>query len=135
MSDRVVLITGASSDIGIALTRTLLSSPDPPLVLAHSYSGGEKIRRLQKEFAERVQSIQADFTDAESVKAMAEDVAARFGTPHSVVHLPALRLTYERFTKFKWEHFEADLAVQVQSAVLLLQKFLPKMAKMDDSRV
>jgi 3-oxoacyl-[acyl-carrier protein] reductase len=66
---------------------------------------------------------------------MAEDIASRFGTPDGVVHLPALRLTYERFTKFDWVRFEADMAVQVHSAVILLQKFLPKMAKMEDSRV
>ena len=58
-----------------------------------------------------------------------------YGAPDAVVHLPALRLTYERFTKVKWERLQTDLAVQVESAVILLQKFLPKMAKMDDARV
>ena len=93
MSDRVILITGASSDIGVALIRTLLSEAAPPLVLAHSFHGEARILTLQEEFGDRVQAIQADFTDAESVKSMADDIAARYGAPHSVVHLPALRLT------------------------------------------
>ena len=135
MSSRVILITGASSDIGIAVTRALMGAADAPTVLAHSFRGGEKIRLLQEEFGERVQPVQADFTDAASVTSMAEDIVLRFGTPHSVVHLPALRLSYERFTKFNWERFTSDLAVQVRAAVVLLQKFLPKMAKMDHSRV
>jgi len=135
MADRMILITGASSDIGVALTRMLLGSADAPIVLAHSYRGGEKIRTLQEEFGERVQPIEADFTNGESVKAMADDIASRYGTPDGLVHLPALRLTYERFTKFDWARFEADMAVQVHSAVILLQRFLPKMAKTEDSRV
>ncbi len=132
---KVVLITGASSDIGIALVRALLSAENSPTVLAHSFRGGEKIRQLQQEFGDRIQPIEADFSDAASVKAMTEDILARYGAPHSIVHLPALRLAYERFTKFDWTRFESDMAVQVQSAVVMLQKFLPKMAKIEDSRV
>ncbi|CAN5579248.1 SDR family NAD(P)-dependent oxidoreductase [soil metagenome] len=135
MADRVLLVTGASSDIGLATIRAILASPDAPTVLAHSFRGGEKIQALQAEFGERVRSVEADFTDAASVRKMADDILAQYGAPHSVLHLPALRLNYERFTKFDWQRFESDLSVQVQAAVILLQRFLPKMAKMQDSRV
>ena len=47
----------------------------------------------------------------------------------------ALRPGPERFTKFNWNHFEKDMAVQVQSAVILLKRFLPKMAKLPRGRV
>jgi 3-oxoacyl-[acyl-carrier protein] reductase len=134
-SERIVLITGASSDIGIALVRALLTAENPPIVLAHSFRGGEKTRQLRQEFGDRVQPIEADFSNAASVKAMTEDILTRYGAPHSIVHLPALRLAYERFTKFDWARFESDMAVQVQSAIVMLQKFLPKMAKMESSRV
>ncbi len=57
------------------------------------------------------------------------------GPPARSCHLPGLALVYERFPKFKWDHFERDLHVQVQSAVVLLQRFLPRMAKMPRARV
>ncbi len=135
MAERMLLVTGASSDIGVAAIRAVLSAPDPPTVLAHSFRGGDRITALQSEFGERVRAIQADFTDAAAVAAMADTIVAEYGVPHSVLHLPALRLNYERFSKFDWKRFESDMAVQVQSAVVLLQKFLPKMAKMENSRV
>lgn len=135
MADRVVLITGASSDIGMALTRAILCEADAPTVLAHSFSGAEKIGLLQAQFGERVQPFVADFRDAGSVRAMVDEIASRYGAPHSVVHLPALRLSYERFTKFNWERFQSDMAVQVQSIVTLLQRFLPKMMKVEHARV
>jgi 3-oxoacyl-[acyl-carrier protein] reductase len=51
------------------------------------------------------------------------------------VHLPALRLTYDRLTKFNWERFQQDLAIQVQSALILLQRFAPKMSKLPSAKV
>ena len=130
-----ILITGASSDIGCALVRRLLSKPESPVVLAHSYKSGARLRALQDEFAGRIQIFDADFSQASSVAAMADLIAGEHGTPASIIHLPALPLCYERFTKFNWDRFETDLAIQVQSAVLLLQRFLPKMVKLPRARV
>jgi 3-oxoacyl-[acyl-carrier protein] reductase len=135
MSDEATLITGASSDIGCVLIQHLLSRPDAPLVLAHYHSSEEKLRALQSEFGDRLQLLKADFSQSSSVEAMADQIAAQYGTPSAIVHLPALRLTHERFTKFKWDRFATDLSVQVQSAVILLQRFLPKMAKLPRARV
>jgi 3-oxoacyl-[acyl-carrier protein] reductase len=135
MADAVILVTGASSDIGVALLRHLLTADTATTVLAHSFRGGAKIEALKAEFGDRIVPLNADFSDAESVLAMADSIAATYGSPTSIVHLPALRLVYERFTKVKWERFQADLTVQVQSAVLLLQRFLPKMSKLPNARV
>jgi 3-oxoacyl-[acyl-carrier protein] reductase len=132
---QTILITGASSDIGCALIGSLLSRPNPPVVLAHSHSSGEKLRALQSEFGEDLKLYEADFTQRASVSAMADQIVREAGTPSAMVHLPALRPSPERFTKFNWERFETDLAVQVGSAVILLQQFLPKMAKTPGARV
>ncbi|HSY34680.1 MAG TPA: SDR family oxidoreductase [Acidobacteriaceae bacterium] len=130
-----ILITGASSDIGCALIRSLLGRANPPVVLAHAHNSGEKLRALQAEFGETLKLYEADFTQSASVSAMADRIVSDVGTPFAMVHLPALRPSPERFTKFNWERFETDLAVQVQSAVILLQRFLPKMAKTPGARV
>ena len=135
MPTETILITGASSDIGCALISQLLSRPEPPLILAHSFSSGERLRALKTQFSDNIQLFEADFTQAASVSAMADQIADAYGVPTGIVHLPALRLNYERFTKFKWDRFQSDMAVQVQSAVILLQRFLPKMAKLPRARV
>jgi 3-oxoacyl-[acyl-carrier protein] reductase len=132
----VLLLTGASSDLGLALVRRLLARPEPPLVLAHVSSGGERVQALRDELhTDLLQTVQADFTSADAVAAMADRIAAEHGAPSQVVHLPGLKLRYERFPKFDWDHFQRDLAVQLQSAIVLLQRFLPKMAKMPRARV
>ena len=126
MAAEPILITGASSDIGCALVRRLLSRPEPPLVLVQAYRSGPKLRALQDEFGGNIQIFDADFSQASSVIAMADLIASEYGTPASIIHLPALPLSYERFTKFNWDRFDTDLAIQVQSIVLLLQRFLDR---------
>jgi 3-oxoacyl-[acyl-carrier protein] reductase len=135
MSAEPILITGASSDIGRALVRRLLESSETASVLAHSHRSADKLASLKEEFGARLSLVQADFSQAPSVAQMVEQIAREHGTPGSIVHLPALRLTHERFTKFHWERFEEDMAVQVRSAIIVLKAFLPKMAKLPRARV
>ena len=135
MSTESILITGASSDIGRALIRHLLSAPDPPMILAHSFSSEHKLQALQAEFGRNLKLYRADFSQPESVRALAELILTEQGAPSGFVHLPALRLNYDRFTKFNWERFEGDLAVQVRSAIILLQRLLPKMVKLPRARI
>jgi 3-oxoacyl-[acyl-carrier protein] reductase len=135
MTNEFVLITGASSDIGCALISRLLTGDKPLTVVAHSFQSADRLQTLQKEFGERLQSLQADLSQSVEVLAMADEIASRFGVPSKIVHLPALRLVYDRLTKFNWERFQQDMAIQVQSALILLQRFAPKMSKLPSAKI
>jgi NADP-dependent 3-hydroxy acid dehydrogenase YdfG len=63
----LLLITGASSDIGRALIRHLLSRPVPPTVIAHSFHSGSKLAELQAEFGDRLHLVQADLSQSAAV--------------------------------------------------------------------
>lgn len=130
-----VLITGGSSDLGCALARRLLASGRPLSVIAHSYSGSHRIEELRAEFGERVYPVKADFSDSASIRRMTDEIAFKFGAPTQIVHLPALRLTYERLVKFNLDRFRKDMSIQVESAVILLQQFAQKMSKLPGARV
>jgi 3-oxoacyl-[acyl-carrier protein] reductase len=131
----VILITGASSDLGTVLARRLLEKDTEATLIAHSYQGGERIQALITQFGERVHGVTADFSDLAAVETIADGIAERFGTPTQIVHLPALRLTYERLAKFNLERFHQDLTIQVEAAIVLLKKFAPKMAKLPAARI
>ena len=133
MRDELTLITGASSDIGVALVRHLLRTTDRTIV-AHSFRGSTRIAALQQEFGERVLAVEADLGNLDALRAFAGRVA-ELGEVAAVVHLPALRPVNERFPKFNWEHFEQDFSVQFRSVAMLLQRLLPRMAKRPGARV
>ncbi|MGB7281764.1 MAG: SDR family oxidoreductase [Candidatus Acidiferrum sp.] len=136
MPGSVTLVTGASADIGLSLIRRLLLSEPGSLILAHHHQGGERLAALQAEMGPNcIQSIQADFSQNDAARRMAQHILNTVGPPNKFVHLPALKLVYERFPASDWTRFQQDLNVQLLSAVSLLQQFLPRMSKLQHGRV
>ncbi len=131
----LILVAGASSDLGCALIEQMLRHSLTLKVIAHVHRGAERLQALITEFGERVSPVTADFTDADSVSAMLLDIETRFGVPDQIVYLPALPLRYERLTKFDFARFRRDMAIQVEGPLLLLKKFAPKMSKMPSARM
>ena len=131
-----LLVTGASSDIGLALLRRLCAAGEGPLVLAHHRDGAARIDDLRRELgSDRIRPVQADLGDLQAAERLAEWIEAEHGVPAGLVHLPGLKLIYERFSKFDLAHFRQDLDIQLGSAIVLLRRFLPKMAKAARARV
>ena len=135
MANNCILITGASSDIGTALIRRILSGSDSVSVLAHYHQSRESLEMLQPQFPERLTLIQADFSIRASVEEMAERITTHPEVVDRIVHLPALRLKMERFSKLSYKRLQEDFAVQVESILLLLQKLMPNMATMERAKV
>ena len=125
-----VLVAGASSDLGIALIRRLLESGDAS-ILAHYHKSPERIERLGAQG--RIRPICADFESVESVERMVDELSDQ--VPDQLVYLPALKLRYERFSRFDLGHFDRDMNIQVRSAVALLKRLLPKMAELPRAKV
>lgn len=135
MSRDVVLIAGASSDIGVALIRRLLANQEA-IILAHHNAGADRIKRCQDApGGERIHPFQCDFTSIDSIGKSVGTLVQLFGVPNKIVYLPALRLRYERFAKFDVDHFNRDMNVQVGAAIQLLKRLLPDMAKLPRARV
>lgn len=135
MSPDVVLVAGASSDIGLGLVRRLLATTDATIV-AHHHAGAERLEPLRAlAGGDRVHPIAADLGDLGAARRLGDEIVERFGAPTQLVYLPGLKLRYERFTKFDLPHFDRDLDVQVRAAIVLLGPLLPRMSKMSRARV
>ena len=129
MPPEMTLIVGASSDIGVALTRRLLATTEVR-ILAHHHQGADRIPQH-----DRVELIAADFSSPPSVDEMAGRILDGGALPDQIVYLPGLKMRYERFSKFSLEHFDRDLDIQVRSAIALLKRLLPPMAKKPRAKV
>lgn len=124
----VVLIVGASSDIGLELIRRL--APGGPLVLAHYHRSLEKLEQLRATpLAAEIVPLHADLSQREDVARLAATLAERYPTPEKIVHLAAPKLEFVRFKETSWERFQRELDVQLGSIVTLLQPLLPGMAR------
>lgn len=128
MSD-LVLVTGASSDIG----RALISSLAAPgvTILAHYHSSGEPLEALRASLpsGSTLVPLRADLRQPAEVEAMIARVTREHGTPNKLVHLAASKFALTRLTQFDWEAALGDLEIQVHTLAALLKSFLPAMTK------
>lgn len=128
MSD-VVLVTGASSDVGLALLTQLAASN--VVVYAHHSVGGDKLRTHLAGLSglARFIAVQADFASDQQVGALIETLRQGHGCPNKIVHLAAIPLVLERFSKLDWDQVQADIDVSVRSITMILKAFLPELVK------
>lgn len=131
------LITGATSDVGAALIRHLLTEA-PGEDRTHSGTGLRRSGRLDalvQQFPGRIVTFDADLSSPEAVDAL----CARFGKdlpcPTHFVHLPALPVVNAKFKAFDEARFQKDWEIQVHSAVKLCKAVLPAMSKAKFGRV
>ena len=129
----VYLITGAYSDVGIALIRRVLQPED--VVIAQGAGDLSGLAQLCQDYPGQIRTYDVDLTDEAATELFIRDVAANYPLPTHIVHLPALRVINTKFKNFDEERFDKDLSVQVRSAVKICKTFVPKMAKAKRGRV
>ncbi|HWA74799.1 MAG TPA: SDR family oxidoreductase [Polyangiaceae bacterium] len=125
MSTDTIVVCGASADIGLALLERLARSPDGARVIAHCHRGAARMASLAGRLAGRCLVVEADLADVGACEAFVARVDDSGWQPTHFVHLPALPLVYERFSKFDWPRFQKDLELQVGSLTRLLPHWLP----------
>ena len=131
------LITGATSDVGAALIRHLLTEApgEDRTILAQGCGDLARLDALVQQFPGRIVTFDADLSSPEAVDAL----CARFGKdlpcPTHFVHLPALPVVNAKFKAFDEARFQKDWEIQVHSAVKLCKAVLPAMSKAKFGRV
>lgn len=123
--NNIILITGASSDIGLEL---ILNIREECIVLAHYNSNSEGIYEVQKRVSNQVIPIYADFSTEEEVVKLVKTIEIEYGVPNKIIHLAAPKFENIRFKDFDLAHFNKELDISLRSIVIILSNFLPKMA-------
>ncbi len=131
--EKVLLVIGASSDMGTATIEKVISEYD--YVIAHFRHMNEKLQSVCNENKDKVILIQADLSVDEEVLELIEKVKESNLTPTHIIHFPAPLCMNQRFNKIKWDVFQKEFDISVKSIVLILQQFLPIMAKNRFGRV
>lgn len=140
MENKVYLITGASSEVGIAflksLDRTLQEKGEKAIILAHYASNAEQLLTLKEETkALEFTLLQADLSKPGDVDSLIARAAKHCDCPDYILHLPASKLIYNRIKQFNWQHILDDMEIQVHSLWEIGKHFLPKMGKRGSGKV
>lgn len=127
MDKKILLILGASSDIGINLITNTYLSYD--LILAHYCHNNQILLELKEQLGDRLQLIQADFSDETSIKKMVSFIVEQYGHVSHIVHLSSPKVKNIKFKKSSWSSFQYGFDIQIRSIYLILKAFLPDMEK------
>jgi 3-oxoacyl-[acyl-carrier protein] reductase len=122
----IILIIGASSDIGVEL---IMNLEEECLVIAHYNSCNQRLLQLEGHISNKLVAVKANLASEEEIESLLNTIEADYGIPNKIVHLAASKLENIRFKDVVWEDFEKDINISFKSLVMILKRFLPKLAK------
>ena len=132
MSKNIVLVIGASSDIGLDLIKNI---DEDCLILAHYHSSDTKLLDVSKIIDNEIIMLKADLSLENDILSMLNIIENNYGIPNKIIHLAASRVENIRFKDVSWSDFDKDISVSLKSAVLILNRFLPQLAKKKQGKV
>ncbi len=127
MNNKVLLMTGASSDIGCKIISEVADEFD--YIIAHHIGDDAKLANLKEQLGEKLILLYGNFLDEEGTYKFVEDVKNTGKIPTHIVHLPAGKYENIKFGKITWNKFNTDINIALRSLVIILNNFLPEMAK------
>jgi len=129
IKDKVALITGGDSGIGLETAKILIGEGAKVILSDLKQSDlDEVIKDFKKEFkTENLFGIAADITDDKSVVAMAEKVKKDFGGIDILVNAAGARGAAGDFLTLTDEDWMETIQVDLMGAVRLARAFVPQM--------
>lgn len=134
MENKIYLITGSTSDIGVALIKSLeLNAND--IIIAHYFTSKTKIEAIKNITRAKLIPVQADLSQENLNSEFVGKIKALSLCPTHIVHLVANPIKFQKFKDFEWNDFKISIITQIKSAYEIMHEFLPKMGKRKKGRI
>lgn len=133
MSERILLVTGASSEIGMTLLEEIGDQFDH--VIAQYRRLPDRLQRLAQASPERFLPVQADLAEEDGAQRLLGGIRERALWPTHFLHLPSGSFKMQRFIHRRWEEFQEGMDISLRSAVQVLDGILPEMEKNNGGQV
>ncbi len=128
-----ILITGASSDVGVALIEKVHSRYDT--ILAHYNHSYTQLERLQELYGEKIILIQGDFGEGSSIKNMIDNIQSMSIHPNHIIHLAASKAQNKPFLRWNMDDYDLEYKIGVKSIIEILEAFLPNMVEQKNGKI
>ena len=124
-SDKYILITGGSGDIGSAICTKLADKGYIPLIgYARNQEKAEQVAEITKGI-----TVKLDLCDQENIEAVCDEIKERYSSLHGVVLAASPPPTLLPFTKVSSEQMQHHWSANVLGPQLLLSSIIKKVLK------
>jgi uncharacterized oxidoreductase len=125
-SQQIVLITGGSSGIGLALAKKFMENDNTVIITGRNLS---KLEAVQKDFP-KIQIFQSDVTDDTDVRILADDIQEKFdGIDILVNNAGIMNLVDAGNESNDLQKQMQEIEINYNSPIRLLHYFLPQLKK------
>jgi NAD(P)-dependent dehydrogenase (short-subunit alcohol dehydrogenase family) len=125
MTERVIVITGATGALGKLAAQTFASRGESLVLLSRNQSELDSLVRDLNLPSERIFTRVVDLLDAPSLRATAEAVAAKFGAVHALIHLVGGWTGGKTIVESSADDFASMLNQHAWTTFHLFQAFVP----------
>ena len=134
-NDKTLLITGASSEVGMSLVGRIYK--DYKTIYLHYSHMKDDFKKVIDDIGDKtdVRLIQADFSSEESTESMVKVFSKEGVFPNNIVHLSAPPLHNKQFHKENWAYFEAGWNISVRSITMILKELMKPMSRLNYGRI
>ena len=125
LTQAVVLVTGATSGIGLALAERFMSAGSKVIVCGRRK---EKLDQIKADHPE-CETIVADVATAEQRKRLFEESTKSFPKLNVVVKNAGIQRKLQLTEAEPWEQTHSELAINLEAPIHLTQLFIPHLLK------
>jgi 3-oxoacyl-[acyl-carrier protein] reductase len=136
LSGKVVLVTGATGELGRVISSSLAACGANIAIHYHrNQARAETLRDRIKKQGRRACVVEADVTQLASVQAMRERVESELGAPDILVNTAVIQYTWKSVLQQGVEDYEGQFRSCVLQNVLMAQVFVPAMIRKKYGRI
>lgn len=135
LTDRVILITGATGALGAAIVDTFAQTEAHLALVAQSEQKVTSLANKSRLPTERLLALAADVTQADAVEALVETILARFGRLDALLNTVGGWSGGKPVEETPIEEWDRLMALNLRSAFLLSRAVLPAMLKAGWGRI
>ena len=125
LKDRIAVVTGGATGLGLAITRCFVSAGARVAVLSRNE---QQAKSALKEFGDKVAFYQFDVTDKKNVQALADRITKEMGTVSILVNNAGIHCK-KPIEEMSIEEYNEVLQVHLVGSFALSKAFVPEMKK------
>ncbi|MGA8135818.1 MULTISPECIES: SDR family oxidoreductase [Pseudomonas] len=131
MNNRVVLITGASSGIGLELARQLMALGNTVIITGRDR---EKLNSVQA-LLPGIHTFQSDVSDPESIRSLFLNVSEQFANLDILINNAGVMRNIRLKNEFELVNLTQEIDINLNGPIWMIQQFLPLLLKQPESMI